>query len=88
MHKHHLILSTYLVETMFYDEWALSGESSISKPQGTFVPKWEDIQDDPKPDLRGLLMRKKKRKEAPTFKLRDCGRKRCASNGRRKARRD
>ena len=31
----------HLVETMFYDEWALSG--SLSKPQGTFVSKWEDI---------------------------------------------
>ena len=37
----------HLVKTMFYDEWAPSGESSVSKPQGTFVPKWEDIQDDP-----------------------------------------
>ena len=33
----------HLVETMFYDEWASSGESSVSKPQGTFVPRWEDI---------------------------------------------
>ena len=31
----------HLVETMFYDEWALSG--LLSKPQGTFVSKWEDI---------------------------------------------
>ena len=45
----------YLVETMFYDQWAPSGESSISKPQGTFVPKWEDIQSDPEPNLRELL---------------------------------
>ena len=28
----------HLVETMFYYEWAPSGESSMSKPQGTFVP--------------------------------------------------
>lgn len=54
---------------MFYNEWALSRESSVSKLQGTFVPEWEDIQDDPKPYLRELLMRKKKRKEAPTSKL-------------------
>ena len=53
-----------LVETMFYDQWAPSGESSVSKPRGTFVPKWEDIQDDPEPDLRELLARKRKRKEA------------------------
>jgi len=37
----------HLVETMFYDEWASFGESSISKLQGTFVPKWEDVQDEP-----------------------------------------
>nr|XP_023906284.1 uncharacterized protein LOC112018007 [Quercus suber] len=56
----------HLVETMFYDQWAPSGENSVSKPQGTFVPKWRDIQDDPEPDLRELLARKRKRKEAPT----------------------
>ena len=59
----------HLVETMFYDQWAPSGESSVSKPRGTFVPKWEDIQSDPKPDLRELLARKKKRKEAPAAEL-------------------
>ena len=30
----------HLVETMFYNEWAPLGESSVSKPLGTFVPKW------------------------------------------------
>ena len=40
-------------------------EGSVSKPRGTFVPKWEDIQSDPEPDLRELLARKMKRKEAP-----------------------
>ena len=54
----------HLVETMFYDQWTLSGESSVSKPRGTFIPKWEDIQDDPEPDLRKLLARKRKRREA------------------------
>ena len=29
----------HLVETMFYDQWALSRESSVLKPRGTFVPK-------------------------------------------------
>ena len=53
----------HLVETMFYDQWTPSGESSVSKPRGTFVPRWEDIQGDPEPDLRELLARKKKRKE-------------------------
>lgn len=46
----------HLVETMFYNEWALFGESSVSKLIGTFVLKWEDIQDDPKLDLRKLLL--------------------------------
>ena len=53
----------HLVETMFYSQWASLRESTISKPQGTFVPKWEDIQDDPKPNLRELLARKRKRRE-------------------------
>ena len=60
---------THLVETMFYDQWAPSGESLVSKPHGTFVLKWEDVQSDLEPDLRKLLARKKKRKEAPATKL-------------------
>jgi len=61
----------HLVETMFYDQWAPSGESSVSKAQDTFVPKREDIQSDPEPDLRELLSQKKKRKEAPAVELDD-----------------
>ncbi|KAK9991381.1 hypothetical protein SO802_026366 [Lithocarpus litseifolius] len=57
----------HLVETMFYDEWAPSSESLVSKPQGTFVPRWEDIQDDLELDLRELLKWRKKRKEARPF---------------------
>ena len=45
----------HLVETMFYDEWVPSGESSMSKPSGTFLPGWEDIENDPEADLRELL---------------------------------
>ena len=70
----------HLVETMFYDQWAPSGESSLLKPRGIFVPKWEDIQSDPKPDLRELLSRKKRRKEAPAAESDDtpqCVRVRC-----------
>ena len=37
----------------------------VAKPQGTFVPRWKDVQNDLEPDLRELLARKKKRKEAP-----------------------
>ena len=62
---------THLVETMFYDQWAPSGESSVSKPWGTFVPRWEDVWSDPKTDLRELLSQKKKMKEAPTVELDD-----------------
>jgi len=61
----------HLVETMFYNQWALFRESLVLKPQCTFVPKWEDVQGDPEPDLRELLTRKKKRKEAPTVELDD-----------------
>ena len=57
-------VEAHLVETMFYDHWAPSGESSIAKSRGTFVRRWEDVQDDLEPDLRELLARKKKRKEA------------------------
>ena len=59
----------HLVETMFYDQWAPFGENVVAKPQGTFVPRWKDVQDDPEPDLRELLARKKKRKEAPAAEL-------------------
>jgi len=43
----------------------------VSKPQDTFIPKWEDIQDNPEPNLRELLMRRKKRREAPTSESSD-----------------
>ena len=61
----------HLVETMFYDEWTPSSESSVSKLQGTFLPRWGDIQDDPEPDLRGLLMQRKKRKEVSALESSD-----------------
>ena len=56
----------HLVKTMFYDAWALFGKSLVFRPQGTFVPRWEDVQDDPEPNLRELLMQRKNRKETPT----------------------
>ena len=64
-------VEAHLVETMFYDQWAPYGQSSVSKPRGTFVPKWEDIQSDLELDLRELLARKKKRKEAPVIESDD-----------------
>ena len=51
------------MEKIFYDEWALSRESSITKPFGTFVPRWEDTKNDLDPYLRELLERKRKRLE-------------------------
>ena len=64
-------VKAHLVETMFYEQWAPSRESLVSKPRGTFVPKWEDIQSDPELDLKEPLARKKKRKEALAAKLDD-----------------
>ena len=43
----------------------------MSKPQGTFIPRWEDTQDNLEPDLKRLLMQRKKRKETPTLELGD-----------------
>lgn len=54
---------------MFYDEWALSGESSISKLLGKFVSRWEDVENDLELDLRELLSQKRKRREATTSSL-------------------
>lgn len=51
---------------MFYDEWAPSGEISVSRPSSTCVPRWEDIENDLELDLKELLEQKRKRKEAPT----------------------
>ena len=61
----------HLAETMFYDQWAPSRESSILRPQDTLVPRWGDIQSDSEPGLRELLSQKKKRKEAPTVESDD-----------------
>ena len=61
----------HLVETMFNDQWAPFRESLVSKPQGTFMPRWEDIQNDPELDLRKLLLQKRRRKEAPTLESDD-----------------
>ena len=60
-------VEAHLVETMFYDKWAPFRESLVSKLQHTFLPRWEDVRDDPEPDLRKLLMQKKKRKKTPTL---------------------
>jgi hypothetical protein len=60
---------SHFVEVALYDEVALVGEASLAKPVGIPLPKWEEIKDTPKTDLRDLLERKKKRKaEASTSK--------------------
>ena len=46
----------------------------MSKPQGTFIPRWEDIQDDLEPNLRRLLMQIKERKDAPALESSDAPR--------------
>ena len=38
----------------------------MAKLSSTFMPRWEDIENGLELDLRGLLERKRKRKEAPT----------------------
>uniref|UniRef100_A0A2N9ENL2 RNA-directed DNA polymerase n=1 Tax=Fagus sylvatica TaxID=28930 RepID=A0A2N9ENL2_FAGSY len=60
LHKHQLIPSTY--HQSLYDEITPAGEASLAKPIGISLPKWEEIKDAPKADLRDLLERKKKRK--------------------------
>ena len=64
-------IEAHLVETMFYNQWAPFRENSVSKPRGTFISRWEDVQNDPEPDLRELLSQKKKRKEVPAVELDD-----------------
>lgn len=32
------------------------------------MPRWEDVKNDPKPNLKELLRRKRKRNEVPTIK--------------------
>lgn len=56
----------HLVEIIFYDEWAPSRESTMAKTSGTFVPKWDDIEDDLEPNLRELLKQKRKKEALAT----------------------
>ena len=63
-------VEAHLVETIFYDQWAPSGESSVSKPRGTFMPKWEDVQGDLEPDLKGVASTKKEKKRTTRRRIR------------------
>ena len=56
----------HLVEMTFYDEWASFGKSSMAKPMGTLMPRWEEIEDDQEPNLRELLIQKKRKNEEAT----------------------
>ena len=60
---------SHFVEAALYDEVAPAGEASLAKLVGIPLPKWEEIKDAPKADLRDLLERKRKRRtEASTSK--------------------
>jgi hypothetical protein len=54
---------SHFVEASLYDEITPAEEVSLSKPVRAPLPRWEDIRDDPKVDLRELLELKKKHKE-------------------------
>uniref|UniRef100_A0A2N9EZU9 RNA-directed DNA polymerase n=1 Tax=Fagus sylvatica TaxID=28930 RepID=A0A2N9EZU9_FAGSY len=53
---------SHFVETALYDEVTPAGEASLAKPIGILLPKWEEIKDASKADLRDLLEQKKKRR--------------------------
>ena len=46
---------SHFVEAGLYDEVAPAGETSLAKPIRIPLPKWEEIKDAPKVDLRDLL---------------------------------
>ena len=50
-------------EADFYDEFTLCGEDAMSKPIGTLLPNWEVIEKESEVDLRGILDKKKKKRE-------------------------
>ena len=64
LHKHRLVPSTYHQCV----KGRLNGKM-IRIADLRELPMCKDVQDDPEPDLRGLLARKKKRKEAPAAEL-------------------
>ena len=60
---------SYFVEAVLYDEVAPVGEASLAKPVEIPLPKWEEIKDTPKANLRDLLeLKRKRREEASTSK--------------------
>ena len=50
-------------EATFYDELTPSREDSTSRPVGTPLPSWQDIENNPKIDMRPFLDQRKKKRE-------------------------
>ena len=50
-------------EATFYDELTPSGEDSTSRPVGILLPSWQDIENNPKIDMRYFLDQRKKKRE-------------------------
>ena len=63
-------VEAHLVETMFYNQWAPSREGSVSKLQGTFVPRWEDVRSDPELDLKGVSITEEEKEGSTCHKVR------------------
>ena len=53
----------YYFEANFFDELALSGEDSISRPVWIPLPNWRDIKNDPEIEMRSLLHQRRKKRE-------------------------
>ena len=54
----------YYFEVDFYNEFTPCGEDATLKPIGTLLLDWEVIEKEPKVDLRGSLIRRKRRGSA------------------------
>ena len=50
-------------EATFYDELTPRGEDSTSRPVGVPLPSWQDIENNPKIDMRSFLDQRKKKRE-------------------------
>jgi hypothetical protein len=54
---------SHFVEAALYDEITPVGEASLAKPIGIPLPKWEEIKDAPKADLRDFWNGKRSAKQ-------------------------
>lgn len=57
------ISEAYYFKATFYDELTPSGEDSTSRPVGTLLPSWQDIENNPKINMRSFLHQTKKKRE-------------------------